>query len=379
LLRCSGAGSRFDCTVIAPASGPLVEDLEASGIAVHVSQDASVLDIDSYEGRITELCLLLAKQGANVVLVNSALSFHGADVAQRLGIPVVWAIHESFEPLEFLSTAYPPGTVHPEVRAAFQRALRGTNALVFEAEATRRLYEASASPDRTVVVPYGVNLASIDRYMAHTSRSQARRAVGLPEDARVLLVMGTFEPRKSQTVVVEAFARVAEDHEKAWLVLVGDTDTSYAQGVKDFVAQRGFADRTLIVPVVSDVYLWYRCADVLVSASDVESLPRSVLEAMGFGLAVVAASVFGLPEVLTDGETGYLFAARDLEAATSALRRVLDADSTSIQSVADAGQRVARAHHDSSHYSSDLVTLLAGLRENPGALPGALLAERTAE
>ena len=59
--------------------------------------------------------------------------------------------------------------------------------------------------------------------------------------------------------------------------------------------------------MVLDTYPWYRAADLLVSASDIESLPRSVLEAMCFRVPVLATSIFGLPELISDGETGFLF------------------------------------------------------------------------
>ena len=47
-------------------------------------------------------------------------------------------------------------------------------------------------------------------------------------------------------------------------------------------------------------------SDLLVCASDVESLPRTVLEAMAWELPVLATAVYGLPELIEDGETGWL-------------------------------------------------------------------------
>ena len=65
--------------------------------------------------------------------------------------------------------------------------------------------------------------------------------------------------------------------------------------------------RLRLEPIAQDPYRWYHAADALMLASDIESMPRSLLEAMAFGLPVVAASAWGVPELVTDGVNGFLF------------------------------------------------------------------------
>ena len=94
-LTKSGAGTRYPCTVISFCDGPLRQRMEARGIEVHVTGEPSVVDIEQHEGRISELAAFLATSGHNVVLANTASVFSGVEVAHRLGLPAVWAIHES--------------------------------------------------------------------------------------------------------------------------------------------------------------------------------------------------------------------------------------------------------------------------------------------
>ena len=70
-------------------------------------------------------------------------------------------------------------------------------------------------------------------------------------------------------------------------------------------------------------YKWHGVSDVLVCASDLESLPRVVLEGMAFETPVLATDVFGLRELIEDGKTGYLCEARDVASLARGLRRVL--------------------------------------------------------
>jgi len=377
LLRKSGAGSRYACRVISPRDGPLRDSLEGRGIPVHVTNEPPFDDSDGYEGRVTELTALVAGGGHNMALVNTASAFVGADVATRFSLPTVWAIHESLTPRVFLTAAFPNGMA-PEVRGAAERAFAAADALVFEAEATRQLYATWAGTDRAIVVPYGVDTGVINAFCQRVSREQARADTGLPPDARVILVMGTIEPRKAQTRIAQAFALVGEHHPGWMLVFVGDSGSPYADGLKEYIGNVGLEDRTRVVPVVEDIYPWYRSADLLLSLSDMESLPRSALEAMCFGLPVLSTSVFGLPELLEDGRTGFLFEPNDLSATTAALDRVLVLGEAELASVGEAGRQHVLQRFDSSGYVADFMALFEGLLLNRESTPRQILRRASA-
>lgn len=65
-------------------------------------------------------------------------------------------------------------------------------------------------------------------------------------------------------------------------------------------------------------------SSVFVLSSSSEALPVSVLEAMAAGLPVVATRVGGVPELVVDGETGFLVPPSDAAALAAALQRLLD-------------------------------------------------------
>jgi glycosyltransferase involved in cell wall biosynthesis len=310
------------------------------------------------------------------MLANTFDAFVGADVARRFGLPAVWAIHESWLPQAYWANLYPPGLLDPEVRRSAMSAFAATAAVVFEAEATRRLYLSVTHPGAAVVVPYGVDTGQLEKDGAAVDKSSARRELGLPEDTQLLLVMGTTEPRKAQLLVAEAFASISDQYPNTTLVFVGDTGTPYANALKDFANATDLGGRIRVVPVVPDTLPWYRAADILLCASDIESLPRSVLEAMACGVTIVATNVFGLPELLSDGETGFLFEPRSRSALIAALRRVLDLEPRSLEEVGLAGRRHVVANYDSSGYTTDILNILEGLIRDPTVSPGQFLGLR---
>jgi glycosyltransferase involved in cell wall biosynthesis len=365
-------GDVRSCLVVSEWDGILRAELEQLGATVHVT-DYPVRSERAYESRHADLSRLLRDHGAQVAIANTMGAGIGADVAQRLGIPVVWAIHESYIPEDFWTAAYGDDGIAPEVRSSVLRAFARAPAIVFVADATRAAYSAIGDRARLVTIPYGIPLEEIAEFRRTADRCAIRQAAGIPMDATVLLCVGTVEPRKAQAALVVAFAEVAPEFPEAVLVLVGDTGSPYAEGVRELAQRLGMADRVRLEAVSPDPYPWYAAADAFVMASDVESMPRALLEAMAFHLPVAAAEVWGVPELVTDGCDGLLFPPRDIGAAADALRRVLGLSSHARARLAEMGARTVEEKHDVRGYVDAYRTLLHGLAVDPTAVPGSIL------
>jgi D-inositol-3-phosphate glycosyltransferase len=360
LLRLADAGVG-DFLVVAPEDGALRPALEHAGIEVHITSGYAV-DADRYSGRLAELAALLASWRADVALVNTLGVFPAADAARRLGVPVVWTIHESF-PLEVFSLLnWGPAGLHPAIAEAWRRALAEADEVVFESEATRELFAGEVPGLAGRCIRYGIDPSAISVYEDTHDRDAVRAELGFGRQHRVLLCMGVYLDRKSQLALVHAFADLAALHPQARLVLVGDHPSDYARVVRRLVAERGVRDSVRLAAIDPDTYRWYRSADVLVSASDTESLPRSVLEAMTFGVPILAADVFGLSEVITDGVNGWLCEARSGVSLLAGLRRVLQCSADELAEMSAAARADAKAF-DGQGYASAYHQLIAELTE----------------
>jgi glycosyltransferase involved in cell wall biosynthesis len=370
LLRQLSEASDFSAVVVSPADGVLRERTEALGIPVAVIGAQPVATEPRYERRQAELEEWARTAGFNAVLANTLLCYHGVDLADRLGLPAVWAIHDSLKLPHFWRVTYGSrNAADARVRARAEAAFRSAAAVVFVAHATRDLLADLGDPRRFVTIPYGIDFDEIDAFMASVSRAEARRRLDLAEDATVLICVGTIEPRKAQTVLAQAFGIVAADHPDALLAFVGARSDNFTKVLTSYVRAASLGDRVRVVSVTGDVYLWFRAADALLLPSDVESLPRTVLEAMAFSVPVVATRIFGLPEVIEDGVTGYLCEPRDVHALVDALRRFLGTSSVERERMAAEAARFVRARHGSRGYAEAYGRLLRRLVENPSELP----------
>jgi glycosyltransferase involved in cell wall biosynthesis len=354
LLRELVAQGLAEPTVVSALDGNLREDLEELGIPVHISGLAPLEDLSSHIGRIEELVAWAKDRDVEAVFVNTAtaFSFPGAEAAAELGIPAIWAIHESFPPPVLWNDLSPP------VRRRAERALADAAFAIFEAEATRRLFEPPLGAGHGLVLPYGLDLEPIEAARASFDAAAARREARIAEDAEVVLCVGTIEPRKAQLPLTQAFGSICERHPRAKLVFVGGRDDADTEAVVDFVAASSLDDRVEVVHVTPDVHPWYQMADVLVCASDIESLPRTVLEAMAFETPVLATNVFGLPELIDDGETGWLCEPRDMLALASALERALNSSQEERRRIGRAGRELVVERHDLGAYAQEVGRLI---------------------
>jgi glycosyltransferase involved in cell wall biosynthesis len=349
--------------VVGPDDGATREVIEAAGFAVHIAGEVSVHNVEEYEGWMANVLAWAAPQGFDAVIVNTMLCAHnGGDLADRLGLPALWIVHESYDLDGFWATY--GDWLHPYVRERGTAAFARAAAVIFEVDATRHLLEGSTDPTRCLTIPYGIDVDALDRWADEWSRGRARELIGAAEQDIIVLCVGTIEPRKAQAQLVEAFARVESRHPHARLILVGGRGDGLERAPQIGVAAHGLERKVGVEPVHPDVRPYYRAADVLVCASDVESLPRSVLEAMALGVPVVATRVFGLPEVVREGETGWLCDARDTADLAVALDRALDTSVTDRRRIGAAARDLVRDEHEidacAARYADVLRAVAAG-------------------
>jgi D-inositol-3-phosphate glycosyltransferase len=116
-----------------------------------------------------------------------------------------------------------------------------------------------------------------------------------------------------------------------------------------------------------DVQLWFGLSDLVICPSDIESIPRTVLEAMAWEAPVPATSVFGLPELIKDGENGWLCEPRDLAVLASALERSLASSQEERRRIGLADRALVGSLHSLKDYRREIAALLNRVATAPGA------------
>jgi len=240
-------------------------------------------------------------------------------------------------------------------RLACRVANRLATRVMANAEAVRRnVHEAEGCPlDRIVVVPNGIDLGRIP-------------SAG-PAAAPVVGTIGRLATKKGQADLLEAAPLVLDRVPAATFLLVGDGPLR--GDLERRARELGIADRVRFRGAVPDGAAVLPELSVFALPSHMEGMSNGLLEAMAAGLPVVATDVGGNPEVVVDGETGFVVPPRDPAALAEAIL-VLLKDPDRGRAMGAAGRARVAEHYTVQRMVARLEALYASLLAAPGRRDG---------
>lgn len=230
--------------------------------------------------------------------------------------------------------------LHPSFQAITQFSILRSHGLTAVSDFLKRetVRDFSVPESRIEVVPNFV-----DTRIYRPGLEPCHRATLAPDGEKIVMHISNFRPVKRVEDVVEIFARVLGEIPSR-LVLVGDGPDLPRARVK--VEELGIRDRVVFLGEYTPVQELLSCSDLFLLPSMSESFGLAALEAMACGSPVVASRVGGLPEVIMDGETGYLCEAGDIDEMAAASIKILS-DDKHRKELSDAGRAFAVKHFSS--------------------------------
>jgi glycosyltransferase involved in cell wall biosynthesis len=190
---------------------------------------------------------------------------------------------------------------------------------------------------RIAVVHDGVDLDAIDAQPQVDVRASSR----VPHGAPLIGNVAALAEHKGQQYLVQAMARLVLSMPDARLVIVGEGELRPA--LERQIRDAGLDRHIVLAGFRPDAIGWIKGFDVFAMSSVTEGLGSVVLEAMACSRPVVATRAGGIPEAVTDGETGLLVPPRDPEALAAALLQVLRDRPAATQMAEAARQRISRS------------------------------------
>jgi glycosyltransferase involved in cell wall biosynthesis len=299
--------SRYEVSVVSLSAGSAVRKLQRAGVAV--------LLIDEPDDAIAvgALAAHLAEVRADVV---HAHMYRAETVATRAVIALGEIGHRQ---------PYVVSTVHSSrVRSEEDRqTLRDLTPHMDQLIAVSRMIEKKIHDEGRTSAPVRLiyNGVDLSRYDHPDRCSTLPTEYGMEPGSRVVGVVARLEPEKGHPTLIAAWPQVLRAVPDAYLLIVGEgsrRETLEAQARDLRIAHRVvFTGRRDDVPAVT------AALDVAVLPSYREAQGLSILEAMALSRPVVASNVGGIPEMITDGETGLLVPPHDADALATAIIRLL--------------------------------------------------------
>lgn len=179
------------------------------------------------------------------------------------------------------------------------------------------------------------NFIDTDRF--HRLNKEHFKQAICPNGEKVLIHVSNFRPVKKASQVIEVFHRLREDGLSVKLLLVGDGPDRAPTERR--ARELGVYDDTRFLGKQDPIEEILSIGDVFLMPSGSETFGLAALEAMACNVPVVASNIGGLPELIRDGEDGFLCPLDDVDAFTSRTRQLLTDDELHAEMASNARQR----------------------------------------
>jgi starch synthase (maltosyl-transferring) len=199
---------------------------------------------------------------------------------------------------------------------------RWIDQIIVPARATRSLLirRHGMQPKRITAVPNGVEDTTP---LTEQERADLRRSWGAGPETVVLGMVGRLTRRKGHDDLLDAVEPLAADPALPPWVLVVVGEGEEADRLRSLGAGLERAGHLRWLGQRDDAPRLMRAFDLLTLPSTMETMPLTLLEGMAAGLPIVASAIYGIPEVVEPGETGWLVPPRDVPALRMRLRELL--------------------------------------------------------
>ena len=193
-----------------------------------------------------------------------------------------------------------------------------------EKEDMRRLVSQKGRID---IIPCGTNI----QLFGGVEKQTAREKLGLDPQAKIVLYVGRFDPRKGIETLVRAVGKSQSRQAQNLQLIIGggsvagNSDARERDRIEKIVGELGMKGMTSFPGQLSQEILpyYYAAADVCVVPSHYEPFGLVAIEAMASGTPVIASDVGGLQFTVVNEETGLLARPQDVDSFVVAIDRIL--------------------------------------------------------
>ncbi len=261
----------------------------------------------------------------DVVHVQHEFGLYGKDFGMQV-VPMLLLFRlNGFPVVVTLHTVYPE--MPPQQRIILENIMANADrVIVHEALQKETLINQriAGNPDAVFVIPHGAR--EIDPV------PDAKKRLGLPENAKIILLIGYLRPSKNFEDIIEILPQIAGKVKDSYLVLAGKVRgyeyRDYRRMLYQMIASSPVKDRIRVIrgQLKQDTF------DIIISAADVVVLPYKITAQSGilahslaFGRPVVASDSGTLPDVLSRADCGIVCRSRD-DYVDAIVRVLLDKD-----------------------------------------------------
>lgn len=230
------------------------------------------------------------------------------------------------------------------------------------ADHVRNSLELRSAGTRVEAVPNSVDITKF--YPG--DRAAARKKVGICTEKAVVLILANIAPHKGHATAIRAIHELKKNNKNVelWCAGVERHGCAYTAELREMASQLNLTDNVRFLGYRSDAPDLLRAADALLLPSTHEGLPLTILEAQATKIPVVAAPTAGIPEVVCDGETGFLIAHDDFQGYADRLESLIAKPDAKLD-ITDCAYANVLTNHTWDEYKRRMFQLYEKLIQKP--------------
>ena len=298
----SHLGTRIGVTMVCFVDGPFVEEARALGIRTEVFKGKNL------PSTLHRLEALIRREGYDLIHCHGARgNMIGAMLATRLHLPTVSTVHSDYR-LDYLGrplSRLTYGAINTISLRLLDFRIGVSDAMV------DLLISRGFDPERLFAIYNGLDFTPRPVAM---EREAFFRSVGLSAqaDSVVVGIAARLNPVKDIGTLIRGFAKAREQAPQLRLLIAGEGDE--LASLQRLAEELGVSDTVVFAGWLSDTDTFYNAIDINTLTSISETFPYALTEGARAALPTVSSRVGGVPYLIDDGVTGFLFPPGDPEA-----------------------------------------------------------------
>ncbi len=302
---------RFIPELLCLCRGPFAPQCRREGITTHEVIMRHKLDL----GTVAPIRRLIREQEIDIVHTHGVRANLVARISGRAeGVPIVTTFHSLLR-YDYSSTA------EAWVARALTRLTNNrTDRFIAVSGAVKEdLVTMGVPPDKVNVIYNGLDVSLL---VPGDEPATVRGKLGILPGQRVVAMVGRLHAVKGHVYLLQAARQIVNQYDDVLFLLVGEGPERGL--IERTIKELDLVDRVIMTGYYPNISELYPVMDMLCLPSLMEGMGLALLEAMYFGVPVVATRVGGIPELIIDGESGLLVDPGNSDALAIAITWLLD-------------------------------------------------------
>ena len=238
-------------------------------------------------------------------------NFHGRIAAFLAGVKFIFS-EEHSEHYQYTSMKFLPNIWADKILSGV------TSKIICCCDTLRKDIAAleKINPKKIVTILSSINLENIK---TSVSGSELKRDLKVPEENFVIGTIGSMSPRKGHEYLLRAFHIVKKAVPNLSLIFIGHEEKFIKKNLEELAKNLNVYDSVYFLGKKERIIDYYSMMDIFVLSSLCEGIPLVILEAMQMGIPVVSTNVGGIPEMISNNETGILVPSQDPQSLSNSI------------------------------------------------------------